>query len=447
MRNQINFNAKVTPIKPLNDEFTLCRCYVMALEKNRNLSYISKEAAEAALPTLFNVPVIGHLWEDEGGNYHMGHDMTIDVGKDGEWRFKSVCIPFGVVPQQEDIHYEEIAEPNGDTHTYLVADVILWTGRYPELKDAIYSEDTYFGQSMEINVADYEPLEEDKNYTNILGYSYSALCLLGKSDDSDYHVEPCFPMASVEPYEFSLDDAKFSALMQNMKDDLAKCFGTEPAPAAPKEPEAEPATEPEEPAGESEPKPVYSFGEEKLAAISAELPDEEDGVWRVCDLDDKFVYVKHIHRVGEGNTAEYGRQAYTYDTETGHAVLGALESVNVAWKDAEDVAAEAAHKAEFDTLVAYKADREKRDHEAAIDEAIAEFSDLEGNEEYAEIAEKRYSYETADALRNACYIVRGKFAAPQPRAKFSAGENSVNIHPAEKPMTARDRLHARYGNK
>lgn len=446
MRNQINFNAKVTPIKPLNDEFTLCRCYVMALEKNRNLTYIGKEAAEAALPTLFNVPVIGHLWEDEGGNYHMGgHDMTIEADKNGEWHFKSACIPFGVVPQQDDIHYEDIAEPNGDTHTYLVADVILWTGRYPELKDAIYAENVYFGQSMEINVADYAPLEEDKNYTNILGYSYSALCLLGKSDDPDYHIEPCFPMASVEPYEFSLDDAKFSALMQNMKDDLAKCFSTEPAP---EEPEAEPAAEPEEPAADPEPKPVYSFGEEKLAAIFAALPEEDDGVWRVCDFDDEFVYVKHIHRVGDEDVTEYGRQAYTYDSEVGYATLDtSFESVNVAWKNAADVAAEVAHKAEFEALVAYKADRERRDHEAAIDAAIAEFSDLEGNEEYSVIAENRYSYETANALRNACYIVRGKFAAPQPRAKFSAGENSVNIHSAENPMTARDRLHARYGNK
>ena len=35
-RYTVEFNAKVTPVKPLNDEFTLCKCYVMALDKNRN---------------------------------------------------------------------------------------------------------------------------------------------------------------------------------------------------------------------------------------------------------------------------------------------------------------------------------------------------------------------------------------------------------------------------
>ena len=228
-RYTVEFNAKVTPVKPLNDEFTLCKCYVMALNKNRNLSYIGKDAADAALPTLFNIPVIGHLYVDDNGKYHMGgHDMTVTKNSDGQFEFKSLCVPYGVVPQQDNVHYEDIEEPNGDIHTYIVSDVILWTGRFPELHEAIYSDEVYFGQSMEINVNEYAPLEEDKNYTNILSYAYSALCLLGKSDNTDEHVEPCFPMASVEPYEFSLDDDKFSELMSQLKSELAFCFDGNP---------------------------------------------------------------------------------------------------------------------------------------------------------------------------------------------------------------------------
>ena len=142
-RYTVEFNAKVTPVKPLNDEFTLCKCYVMALNKNRNLSFISKDAADAALPTLFNIPVIGHLYVDDEGKYHMGgHDMTIVQNADGQFEFKSICVPYGVVPQQDNIHYEDIQEPNGDIHTYIVSDVILWTGRFPELHEAVYSEET-----------------------------------------------------------------------------------------------------------------------------------------------------------------------------------------------------------------------------------------------------------------------------------------------------------------
>ena len=77
-RSAVRFNAKITPVKPLNDEFTLCKCYVMALNKNRNLSYIGRDASDEALPTLYNIPVVGHLYIDEKGNTHMGgHDYVI----------------------------------------------------------------------------------------------------------------------------------------------------------------------------------------------------------------------------------------------------------------------------------------------------------------------------------------------------------------------------------
>ena len=225
-RKTIFFNAKVKPVKPVNDEFTLCKVYVCALDKNRNFSYIGKDAADDALATLYNCPVIGHLTVDEQGNYHMGgHDMVIAQDKDGSYYFKSLCVPYGVIPQQENVHYEEIEEPDGrGKKTYVVADCILWTGRYPELKEAIYSEECWFGQSMEIGILEHAPLEEDKNYTNILKYSYSALCLLGKSDDPDFHVEPCFPVSSIEPYEFALNNAQFTELMTQLKHELSLCF-------------------------------------------------------------------------------------------------------------------------------------------------------------------------------------------------------------------------------
>ena len=219
-RRNITFNAKITPIAPLNDEFTLAKCFVLATGTNRNGSFISEEAVNNALPTLYNTPVIAHLLVDEDGNYAVGgHDRVLEKNKDGGYVFRSLCVPFGVVPERPDeISYEEVEEPDGrGKHTYLTAPVILWTGRFPELKEAFIKDDVYFGQSMEINVNEHAPYEEDKNYTNIIDFSFSALCLLGES------VEPCFPNARVEPYEFSLDE-KFSELMSQLKEELASCF-------------------------------------------------------------------------------------------------------------------------------------------------------------------------------------------------------------------------------
>lgn len=508
-RYTVEFNAKVTPVKPLNDELTLCKCYVMALNKNRNLSFISKDAADNALPTLFNIPVIGHLYVDDEGKYHMGgHDMTIVQNADGQFEFKSICVPYGVVPQQDNIHYEDVKEPNGDTHTYIVSDVILWTGRFPELHEAVYSDKTYFGQSMEINVNDYAPLEEDKNYTNILSYSYSALCLLGKSDNPDEHTEPCFPMARVEPYEFSLDDDKFSELMSQLKDELSFCFDggsagkkgegmeetkntvseqteTTDAPVenftddteTPEVPVAdEPVVNAESEAPAAEPEGSFENGvepdvddvgepavfnatyKEKREALHNALPesyetDAEGNVihsvyfW-VCDFDDTSVYVERNEwKKDEGYNDTKGKFSYTFnEADLTATITGEFTEMFVKWLTKEEVAQVDAMRNQYEELVKYKETREKTDREAEFDAAIAEFAYLADIEEYKTVYENRYTYESIKALQDACYIVKGKYSVPTPQRK-PATDPVVPVGDKLAPATLHERFHERFGRK
>ena len=46
----ITFKAKIKPVKPINEQFTLCKCFVMAIGKNVNKTIISKESVDDALP-------------------------------------------------------------------------------------------------------------------------------------------------------------------------------------------------------------------------------------------------------------------------------------------------------------------------------------------------------------------------------------------------------------
>ena len=469
-RYTVEFNAKITPVKPLNDEFTLCKCYVMALDKNRNLSYISKNAAEDAMPTLFNVPVIGHLYVDEDGKQRMGgHDMALAMDADGDLVFKSLCVPYGVVPQQDNIHFEDIQEPNGDIHTYIVSDVILWTGRFPELYEAIYSEDIYFGQSMEINVLEHSPLEEDKNYTEIKKYSYSALCLLGKSDNPEFHKEPCFPISRVEPYEFSLDD-EFASLMENLKSELALCFENkadnevenmnenETAAVQNEEEFTEDVTEVSGDAGkpvvEDTPEHIEDVSDasfedegdhgddanpqheafastykEKREAIDNALPhvheEDDDGVIRdmyfwVCDFDDTHVFVeKSEYRRDAGYGETKGRFAYTYNEDEREATItGEFEEMYVKWLTKDELDQIEEQRGQYEALAQYKADRERQDFESAIDTALSEFADLSNAEQFADIVADKYNFASVEALQDACYILRGKLATPaKPRTQ------------------------------
>ena len=225
----LKFKAKVTPIEKINEEFTLCKCYVQGVGKNRNFSYMSKENIQRCLPTLSYAPVVGHLIDklDEDGNptgekYMGGHDYYID----DDWNLKSACVPYGVV-KADSFDFETVKEYEDEIETeYLTAEVVLWTGRYPELMEAIYSDDFYFNQSMEINVSEFRPYEEDSNYTELTDFTYSALCLLGKADDktSPEHTEPCFVESKVIPVQYSLEREEFSKVMGELKNELAFYF-------------------------------------------------------------------------------------------------------------------------------------------------------------------------------------------------------------------------------
>lgn len=227
----ITFKAKVKPIKPINPEFDLVKIYVQGVGKNRNGSYMSKTNIQKALPTLNYCPVVGHLIEytDNEGNKHRyigGHDFEITE----DWEIRDLTVPYGVVVENS-FDWEVINEYGVDVE-YLTANAILWTGRYPELKDTLYSEDIWWNQSMEISIPEgkYRPLEEDSNYTELLEWTYSALCLLGKADknstnghtDSREHTEPCFISAKVVPVEFSKSD--FAEAMNEMKEKLSFCL-------------------------------------------------------------------------------------------------------------------------------------------------------------------------------------------------------------------------------
>lgn len=215
----LKFKAKVKPVEKINEEFTLCKCYVQGVGKNRNYSYMSKENIIKNSSTLHYAPVVGHLIQKEDGSLYMGgHDWTIDEN----CNFKSICVPYGVVTM-DDFDFEEVDE-YGEKVEYMTANVVLWTGRYPELMDAIYSEDIFFNQSMEISVEQYRPYEEDSNYTELLDWTYSALCMLGKADDKDSpeHTEPCFIESKILPYNFS--KTEFADTMSEMKQELAFYF-------------------------------------------------------------------------------------------------------------------------------------------------------------------------------------------------------------------------------
>ena len=410
----LKFKAKVKPVEKLNDEFTLCKCYVQGVGKNRNYSYMSKENIIKNSSTLHYAPVIGHLIQKEDGSLYMGgHDWTIDEN----CNFKSICVPYGVVTM-DDFEFEEVDE-YGEKVEYMTANVVLWTGRYPELMEAIYSDDIFFNQSMEIAVEQYRPYEEDSNYMELLDWTYSALCMLGKADDKDSpeHTEPCFIESKIIPYNFS--KAEFAEVMSEMKQGLAFYFekkGVEEAVEEIKDIIMEEAPESEEPA-------VEEITEEPVAADEDEsVVDEEAAEEEAAEEESFEEEVSDEEAVEEEVVEEEAAEEEISDesAEVENVELNALQSEFDAYKESHTHSNEEyeALKADYNELKAFKDNYDAAELKAKKDAVLdrAEYSVLSDDDAFkALIADaEKYSVDEVEVRAKAIFadhvIKTGEFS-------------------------------------
>lgn len=474
----------------------------MALGKNRNGSYFSKEAVEAAMSTFKNIPVIAFLYEGEDGDLHVaGHEMKV-VEREGRMQWATKCIPYGTVPDQA-FTFEEVTESDGTKATYLTGEVILWSGKYPEIMDAIYSDKCYYNQSMEIKCLETQKLEVDERYIDITKFSASALCLLGKSDEDEYNVTPCFPSSSVIPYSF---DEQFTQLMDEFKFALADCFSKnntdgcevkemnveailaefnmtmeqldfeitedmteemlrERLSAINIEPVAEPVVEPveQEPEIQVENQNVefsstYMQKRKAIAdalnAISVRDVDNEhyENYW-VMDFDDTYIYVEHYVWANGDDNSNVGRISYSYNDEENVVTLnGEFEEMFIKWLTAEELEALGREKDEFEAyrenhstenseveeLRAFRDERLAEDHRIEVAAVLAEFEDLNENEEFTALVEVAEQYTDMEQLRDRCYAIRGKTMKENFSHKVKPAEVIPVVNNANIPNSANE---------
>ena len=406
----VNFTAKVKPIKPLNSEFSLVKITVQGVGKNRNMSYMSKNSILSCLPTLNYCPVVGHIIEakDNEGNIHryMGsHDYTIT----DDWEFKSLTVPFGVIVE-DSFDFEVINEYGVDVE-YLTANAILWTGRYPELYDCIYSEDVWFNQSMELNLEEgkYRPLEEDSNYTELLEWTYSACCLLGKADsnstngqtESEWHSEPCFISSKVTPIEFS--KSEFSDAMNEMKEKIASCFSNHTS----NEDDIDNSQEGGLPLADEIKTPVEEIVEEVVEEVT-EIVEEENNE-EVIETPAEESEVINTEETVEEVAEEVTEEEPT--VEENEETISKAEYDSLASEFAEYKELHSHTNEEFDELFAFKEEETKKQRQNALDSLFAKFDKkLSGYADYEALKASEISMEIED-LEEKLFAMIGKKSA------------------------------------
>ena len=197
----VDFQTSISDIKVVNPEFSSCRIRVLYTGRNRNMSSITKDAVEKALPTIIGIPIVGEF--NESIEDFKGHGGSIDLDS---YKFIHTTKAYGYVPESATYEWQTVEGSDGSTRQYLTIEGCrLWTGRYPEAYSVIESGK---GQSMEINVTEGQWLEEEEIY-QIDNFTFSGLCILG--DD----VEPAFEDANITAY--SLGSERFAKEFSEMK--------------------------------------------------------------------------------------------------------------------------------------------------------------------------------------------------------------------------------------
>ena len=440
--------AKITPLETLNDKFTLAECAVCACGKNRNYFYISKETIEQSLNGLNYLPIVAHIMKKEDGSGHFigGHDYKIEIdGNKVEYVPETQVVGCVIADSYEFKEIEEF----GKTETYLMCKCILYTEHVSALMDAIYSDDVWFNQSMEIEVGDTRPLEEDSNFCEILNFKFLKLCLLGLSDNPEYNTEPCFISSKVKPCEYSLDNSQneqFEAIIHDLKQFLTAFNSTKLEKGGnPMTLTSERINEIFEEEGVSKDCFDFSFDEnttedevrsaiadykkksesfaltynEKRKLLANAFEDvreyDDDGnlVIETCyyliDFDDNKVWMnKYTWTRSDGvvnDENKYIRADYAINDD----VVQISNEVEVfeRFLTAEEIAAvDAANRAKDEqiaSLSAYKANVEAAEKEAVL----CEFDDIADTEEFAALKSALEGFESADAVKKECFAIRG----------------------------------------
>ena len=199
-------------ISPLISKGVCKVCYV-GQEPNRKGTVITKEVAVELGKKLPGSPVVGYF--DKETQDFDGHSREI-VLQDGKFEIVDITRPYGFVPTDADVWFQKFND-EGVEHEYLVTEVYIWTGAYPESQRII---DCGNNQSMELVQTKGFWTNDNKTNARIFIYNEALiekLCVLGEN------IEPCFEGSQIAKH-FSLESSpefqEFKNTMFSMLNEL-----------------------------------------------------------------------------------------------------------------------------------------------------------------------------------------------------------------------------------
>lgn len=197
---------KVQDYEANDTRFTKVKIWLMHLHENLNGSYFSKEVVTEAIPTLANTPILAFIEENSDGEIDFSDHRMVLVKKDGEISIKYLGQAIGVIPSDNNAHFEIRLCDDGIEREFLVCEGLIWN-KWDDPID-IFNRDVVKWQSMELH-DDYEGYWGDDGLFHFTKFKFFGACVLGKD------VLPAMHNATIEA-QFSYKDI-FKDIQEKME--------------------------------------------------------------------------------------------------------------------------------------------------------------------------------------------------------------------------------------
>lgn len=169
---------KLDSVDITDTRFIRVKIKLMHLGLNLNNSIFTKDVVDAAIPTLYNTPILGYVEKDKNGDKDFSdHRKVLTIDK------KKISITYkgssyGVIPESCNPRYEKEMCEDGVEREYLVVDGLVWT----KIEDSdIFLRDEIKKQSMELDEDSIEGgFDKEKHFVFSKIVFYGA-CTLGEN--------------------------------------------------------------------------------------------------------------------------------------------------------------------------------------------------------------------------------------------------------------------------
>jgi hypothetical protein len=415
-------------LQQLDERFMKIKVWILNIGKNYNGSIFTKEAVMKALPSIALTPILGYIRKNEDGDMDFSdHRIVLEVDENGI-REKYLGSAYGVIPENPNAKFELRQNEYGGMEEYLTVEGLLWT-KFDEAID-IMNRDTIKFQSMELSEK-YDGFFNNDGFFVFTDFKFFGCCILGneyepaipkstaekmfttsevtsiinskleeyrnkfeKKEDKDVNHEQIMKdfgvtaemlekagIKDIEKYDIEEFKEELRRILEESKDEANKDRADNQDP---NNPNPNPAPNPDpnpNPAPNPDPNQDRQDGSFDKDGDKTNVVDEKQ--------DDKRNNAKNDDKKAVEQGSEKAKE---FDKgSTGQDALDEIKREMSKLREDYD-----AIKEEHDKLVAYKSNKEKEEHERAINSKIAEFEML-SPDDVKEVKENAHNYSIQEA--------------------------------------------------